>query len=160
LAISARPRGGEWLDEEMSSWRRLGVDTVVSLLTIDEEKDLALERESPVVRQSGMMFVSFPITDRNVPDSRLALTRLAAQLSAELAQGKHVVIHCRQGIGRAALVAASVLITQGLEIEPALLAISETRGVSVPETPEQHAFLLQIYEELGTPAAAGPPKRV
>ncbi len=158
LAISARPRGGEWLDEEMFSWRRLGVHTVVSLLTADEEKDLDLEREGPVVGKSGMMFVSFPITDRSVPDSRLALTHLAAQLNADLAQGKNVVIHCRQGIGRAALVAATVLLNQGREIEPVLLALSKVRGVPVPETPEQRAFLLRVSEDMGATAPSGSPR--
>ena len=139
----------------MSSWHQLGVDTVVSLLTADEEKDLDLECEAPAVRQSKMTFVSFPIVDRSVPESRLALVRLVAHLSADLTQGRNIVIHCRQGIGRAALVAASVLINQGLEVEPALLAISKARGVTVPETPEQHAFLLQISEELGAAATTG-----
>ena len=54
LAISARPRGGDWLEDEISAWQRAGVDTVVSLLTIDEERDLALEREALASRAAGM----------------------------------------------------------------------------------------------------------
>ncbi|MCC6363579.1 MAG: hypothetical protein IT165_08635 [Bryobacterales bacterium] len=40
LAMAARPRGGDWLDDEMESWRRAGIDTVFSLLTGEEERDL------------------------------------------------------------------------------------------------------------------------
>ena len=32
LAIAARPRGGDWLDDELSGWRQAGIDVVVSLL--------------------------------------------------------------------------------------------------------------------------------
>ena len=32
MAISPRPRGGEWLDDEMKGWRRTGFDAIVSLL--------------------------------------------------------------------------------------------------------------------------------
>ena len=33
LAMAARPRGGDWLEDDLSSWKREGVDTVLSLLT-------------------------------------------------------------------------------------------------------------------------------
>ena len=38
LAISARARGGDWLEDEMRGWRRNGIDTVVSLLTPAEKR--------------------------------------------------------------------------------------------------------------------------
>lgn len=42
FAIAARPRGGDWLEDEMKAWRRLGVTTIVSLLTPEEERELGL----------------------------------------------------------------------------------------------------------------------
>ena len=38
LALAARPRGGDWLEDEMANWRRAGIDTVLSLLTPEEEQ--------------------------------------------------------------------------------------------------------------------------
>ena len=70
LAIAARPRGGDWLTEEMRAWRQAGVDTVVSLLTAGEEMDLDLVGERAAAQVSGMSFLSFPIVDRCVPDSQ------------------------------------------------------------------------------------------
>ena len=144
LAISARPRAGDWLKDEMSEWQRAGVDTVVSLLTIDEERELELEREAHVSRAAGMAFISFPIVDRDVPSSRLDLVRLTDQLNAELACGKNVVLHCRQGIGRAGLVAASLLMTAGAGLENAISEVSDARGLPVPETAEQRAWLAEF----------------
>jgi hypothetical protein len=40
LAIVARPRGGDWLDDEAGGWRRAGLDMVVSLLEDEEAEQL------------------------------------------------------------------------------------------------------------------------
>ena len=37
LFLAARPLGGDWIEDEMLGWQRLGIDTVVSLLTTEEE---------------------------------------------------------------------------------------------------------------------------
>lgn len=36
LAIMARPRAGDWLEDEISGWRAQGVEIVVSLLEQEE----------------------------------------------------------------------------------------------------------------------------
>ena len=36
IAILPRPRGGDWLDDEVRDWSRAGLNIVVSLLTSDE----------------------------------------------------------------------------------------------------------------------------
>ena len=50
LAIAARPRGGDWLEDEMAHWHHSGVDTVLSLLSPDEEHTLGLDNEADTVR--------------------------------------------------------------------------------------------------------------
>jgi protein-tyrosine phosphatase len=143
LAIAARPRGGDWLVDEMNAWRHAGIDTVVSLLTSEENQDLELTREEPVCRAAGIEFVSFPIVDRSVPESSLSVARLLAQLDEELTGGKSVVIHCRQGLGRAGLIAASLLIAHEADAKRALAAVSSARGVTIPETEEQRAWVIE-----------------
>src|SRR3954449_8644872 len=64
LAIMPRPRGGDWLEDEIQSWRRSGVDVVVSLLTREEIADLSLADEGELCRSNGIQFFSFAITDR------------------------------------------------------------------------------------------------
>jgi protein-tyrosine phosphatase len=116
---------------------------VVSLLTAEECQDLDLITEEPLCRTAGMEFVSFPIEDRKVPDSSLGVARLLAQLGAELMGGKNVVIHCRQGVGRAGLIAASILIAHDVDAQRAIAAVSSARGVPVPETAEQRAWVTE-----------------
>jgi protein-tyrosine phosphatase len=141
LAMASRPRGGDWLEEEMASWRRAGIDTVLSLLTPDEEQDLELKREAHEAKARGMKFASLPIPDRQVPNSESEVSATLDRLEADLSAGKNVVIHCRQGIGRTGLVAACLLVTKGLTSEAAVKTLSATRGNPVPETSEQRRWI-------------------
>ena len=61
LAMAARPRGGDWLEDEIANWRRVGIDSVLSLLTSGEEEDFGLQDEAQQVKVHGMKYVSFPI---------------------------------------------------------------------------------------------------
>src|SRR5712692_5424259 len=97
LAIMPRPRGGDWLEDEIRSWRRSGVDVVVSLLTPDEVADFDLTDEGALCQANDMQYVSFPINDRGVPASRESASVLVARLADFLKAGKNVAIHCRQG---------------------------------------------------------------
>jgi len=141
LALSARPRGGDWLGEEIAAWRGVEVDTVLSLLTPDEEKELDLGNEAQEVKRMGMKFLSLPIPDRQVPQSEFQITATLEKLDADLSAGNNIVIHCRQGIGRSGLVAACLLITKGLSSGAAVEAVSAARGTPIPETPEQRRWL-------------------
>lgn len=141
LAISARPRGGDWLEDEIAGWRKQGVDVVVSLLTPSENEELNLEDEARLSKAKDIQFLSFPIEDRGVPSSSAKVEQLVAQLGPEIQRGKKVAVHCRQGIGRSSLISAVVLIASGEDIEQALSAISKARGLEVPETAEQRKWL-------------------
>ena len=146
--MSARPRGGDWLEDEVKGWRESGVDTVVSLLTPDEVNDLGLDAEATRCEDNGVGFVSFPIADRSVPKSREDTEKLLRSLEKTPAAGKTVAIHCRQGLGRSALIAASLLVLGGCDPELAFERLSEVRGCSVPETIEQRKWVEQFARDV------------
>ena len=95
LAIMPRPRGGDWLEDEVLSWRRQGLDTVVSLLEDAEVAELELLKEEEACAQAGMRFVRFAIPDRGVPSSAFLYSQLVADLIAQLQLGQGIGIHCR-----------------------------------------------------------------
>jgi protein-tyrosine phosphatase len=142
LAIAPRPRGGDWLEDEIEAWRRLGITTVVSLLTPEEENELDLMEEPAVAQSHGLGFLSLPIPDREVPASESEVTAILARLHAILGSGGSAVIHCRQGVGRAGLLASCLLIYEGKQPLESIQAVSQARGVEVPETPAQRAWVL------------------
>lgn len=141
LAISARPRGGDWLEDEIAGWRAFGIRTVLSLLTRDEDEALGLQHEGPRCRDAGITFVSFPIVDRSVPTSQVETLRVIERLDRDLAQGKNVLVHCRQGVGRSGLIAASLLVARGTAPEDAMKELSDARQVQVPETLRQRIWI-------------------
>src|ERR1700682_5984991 len=150
LAIIARPRGGDWLEDEAQSWRQAGLDVIVSLLTADEVEDLNLAQEEAYCQAHNLNFLSFGIHDRSVPKSQDSARQLLEQLHKMLTAGKSIGIHCRQGIGRSALVAACLLVMSGLETTNAFQRISTARGLVVPETDEQLDWVVQFAQEFAT----------
>ena len=141
LAILARPRGADWLADEVEAWKEAGVDSVVSLLTPSENAELGLTAEGEIVQQNGLTFLSFPIADYSVPESKIATRQFVAELGQQLSLGKRVGIHCRQSIGRSSLVAACVLVTCGESSGNAFREIETARGTAVPDTVEQRDWV-------------------
>ena len=148
LAIIPRPRGGDWLEAEVQAWRQAGLDVVVSLLTQEESAELELAHEAELSEASNIQFIEFPIPDRSAPSSRRATLELLGELHQLLVKGKNIGIHCRQGIGRSAVIAASLLVFLGLEPEVAFQRISMARGSTIPETAEQRDWVVAFAREL------------
>lgn len=144
LYVSSRPRGGDWLSDETERWRQGGIETVLSLLTQEEESELGILDESVETARHGMKFISFPIPDRGIPGSSIAAIEMLEEVLNELQRGKSVLVHCRQGIGRAGMVAASLLVLDGAEPRAAIEEVSNARGVPVPETADQEQWIYRL----------------
>src|SRR6266567_3098967 len=103
ISIMARPRGGDWLLDEIKALREASVDVLVSLLTPAEVMEFDLREEAECCR--------------------------------------------RQGLGRAALMAASVLVLTGFSPGQAFALLSRARGYPVPETEEQRAWVVAVSRD-------------
>ena len=145
--MAARPRGGDWLEDEVSGWREAGLDVVVSLLEKDEAAQLELGHEGDIAKSKGVRFISFPIPDRGVPASTRDALSLLTDIAAALADGKNVAIHCRQGVGRSGLVAAGLLVTSGMGAGDAINVVSGARGLTIPETSAQLQWIKRLPSE-------------
>lgn len=141
LAMASRPRGGDWLNDELRAWRKSGVDTILSLLTESEEEDLDLVEERRLALANGMDFLSFPIEDRQVPTSASELSATLENIECDLRAGRNVLLHCRQGIGRTGLVAACLLVRNGIDPESAIVQLTKSRGFQIPETVTQRHWI-------------------
>jgi len=140
LSTMARPRGGDWLEDEMAWLRQAGTDALVCMLTASEIRELDLTEEAAAAEAAGTRFIGLPTPDRGTPDLQ-QFRALVANLAADLENGQHVVVHCRVGIGRSSLVAGGVLVDQGMPPSAAWTRISDARGLAVPHTPEQRPWL-------------------
>jgi protein-tyrosine phosphatase len=145
MAIVARPRGAELLEDEMQRMKRGGIDTLVSLLEKHEAEWLGLEDEPAAAARAGIEFLSYPIRDTQVPAKTASFRKLVADLAARLQKGERIGVHCRGSIGRATVTAACTLIHLGWKPEDALNAVEATRGCPVPDTEEQRVWIM-AYE--------------
>lgn len=145
LGTMSRPRGGDWLEDEIRALQQQGVDVIVSLLEAREISELELEDEPACCASSGLTYLSFPIPDYSVPASREQTRAFVRKLNDFLCEGKNIVIHCRQGIGRSSLLAAAVLVWQGCAVEEAFEIISVARGRAVPDTDAQRAWAASLF---------------
>jgi len=140
LAIIARPRGHDWLADEIADLRRQGIEAVVSMLTPAENDELGLHDEQRLCEQGGLKFLSLSIPDRSVPEAsqvRHSLNQIIDLVTAGCAVG----FHCRASIGRSSVMAALVMARLGWDPAEAFRAISDARGCPVPDTPEQEAWV-------------------
>lgn len=143
ISTMARPRGGEWLDDEMRALVDTGATVLVSMLTESERRELDLLAERDAATAAGLRFVGLPSADRGVPPPA-SFRALLDDLAEELRKGAHVVIHCRLGVGRSSLVAAGLLMREGHEPESAWEGVRRARGLEVPDTPEQRVWLERV----------------
>jgi len=111
------------------------------LLEPEEVAELGLHSEASLCGEHAIEFVSFPVRDRDVPPSRLAVSTLARLWVSRIGQGQTTAIHCRAGIGRSAAIAACALICLGTRPDRAFEMIAKARGVEVPDTEEQRAWV-------------------
>ncbi|MGA7312528.1 MAG: hypothetical protein WBX22_01035 [Silvibacterium sp.] len=144
LAIVARPRGDDWLEEDLANLKRGGIEILVSLLTPSEAIDLGLAAERDLAERLGIEFVSYPVLDRTTPGDLGGFRLLAAQLAAAVRAGKHVGAHCRGCIGRATITTAAILIHLGYKPADALAMVEKARGCTVPDTPEQLNWIMRF----------------
>jgi protein-tyrosine phosphatase len=141
LSIVPRPRGGDWLDDEMLALRKAGVDIVVSMLERAEAAEVGLEQEAAAAERAGLQFVNFPVTDRSVPSNVQRFETFLIELERQIEGGKRVGVHCRACIGRASVTTASLLIRSGIPAETAWRKLETARGCPVPDTREQREWV-------------------
>lgn len=148
LGTMARPRGNDWLEDEIKFLKKLKVDTLISLLDSSEEFELGLLMENEICTKWKMEFINFPIKDVNVPKNENAFIELVNKLSNKIKENKKIVIHCRMGIGRASILSAAIMIKLGINAEEVFDKISQYRILKVPDTDQQKKWIFSIKNKL------------
>jgi protein-tyrosine phosphatase len=148
LSVMAKPVAGEWIEDEFLGISRYGINVLVSLLELHEIRELGLSKASLLCTSNGMDYINFPILDRSVPTPSPKLFSLIGNIHRRIELGENTVIHCRAGIGRTGLFAASILVKHGYSPSEAFTLISKARGVEVPDTQEQYEWVVKNKNNL------------
>lgn len=142
LAIVMRPRGDEWLKDDLAHLRHSGIRTLISAVEDWEAHALGLVREGELAEAVGLHFISYPMQDRSTPSDYEDFRRFVRSLATRLETGEKIGVHCRGCIGRSTVVTACTLITMGWSAADALRAIEIAREFPVPDTEEQRVWIL------------------
>ena len=148
LGMMARPKGNDWLKDEIITLKELGICSIVSLLESNEEIELEIEKEKELCEHLNIDFICFPIRDRKVPKDDDSFIQLISRINHKLYHGEKIVVHCRMGIRRTSMVAAGVLIKNGIDANAVFNLLSKIRTLSVPDTREQKQWVIDRTNRL------------
>jgi protein-tyrosine phosphatase len=124
------------------AWRETGVGLVLSLI-----EDWEVPRRAPglfeTLAREGIDLRRYPIADFGVPREAPRFGQLLRDVGERLAAGDGVLVHCNAGLGRTAVVLASILKAHGLAIDPVTELRRLYRSTSLSE-PFQDSFVLSL----------------
>lgn len=148
IGIMPRPRGNDWLIDEIKALKNQKIDYLISLLEFSEVLELGLEEEKNICQQLNITYLNFPIKDVRVPDCEDKFIALTETLANYIRNNKKVVIHCRMGIGRSSMLAAAIMLLFGYKGNGVFKIIEHHRKLAVPDTNAQRDWILKIEEKL------------
>lgn len=137
--------GGDWdrdLEVDVGRMRDWGATIVVSLTENEEMARLRVGNLGSAVNAAGMQWLHLPIRDVGTPELTWVdqWRDASPRIHQELANGGRIVIQCRAGLERTALVAALLLCEHGQNLDTALGVIASTREGAGP-LPNQRRWL-------------------
>jgi protein-tyrosine phosphatase len=151
IAPGKRDPFGSWERDLTSDLQRLHnhyqVDCLVSLMEAPEYEALAIADLPERAEEQGISVRLFPIRDVDAPPAT-AMPRFLELIRGvvdDLRAGRTVVIHCRGGLGRSGLVAASCLVALGHRPEEAIKRVRAARPGAV-EVLAQERWVEKVAE--------------
>ncbi|KEJ91088.1 putative protein-tyrosine phosphatase [Sulfitobacter donghicola DSW-25 = KCTC 12864 = JCM 14565] len=134
------------IHRDLQAIQRSGVNTVVSLLEPTEAENVGLAKQGETCAELGLAFINHPIRDMHLPQPN-SFAALAGGLASRMRNGEHVAVHCFASIGRSGMLSCAILGHFGYGPDTAIEHVSKMRGVPVPDTTEQAAFIREILEK-------------
>jgi ADP-ribosyl-[dinitrogen reductase] hydrolase len=143
---------GSWdrdLGTDLDAIRDWGAAAVVTLIEQHEIVDLKASQLGVEVAERKMAWFHLPIADVSTPDYRFeeAWSAIGGELRSMLDQGRHVLVHCKGGLGRAGTIGARLLVEMGMTPKMAIARIREVRPGAI-ETSAQERYVLGLRPRL------------
>jgi hypothetical protein len=137
---------GRWdrdLATDLETIRAWKPDLAITLMEDHEFAVLGVPHFRRDVAASGIPWVFAPIVDGGIPDAAFerAWLELGPRVRGILRAGGRVLIHCRGGLGRTGLLAATLLVELGADPRAAIAAVKDARPGTI-ENDAQEAYVL------------------
>ncbi|PWI33830.1 phosphatase [Vibrio albus] len=125
---------GAWsrdLGMDLDTIKNWGAQLVLTLVEPSELIELKVPQLGEEVQRRGMKWRHLPIADYSVPTETFEREWITQghEIRHLLSSGKHVLIHCKGGLGRAGMITARLLVELGMEpIDAIRLVRRERKG--------------------------------
>ncbi|KAI9187670.1 hypothetical protein H9P43_002061 [Blastocladiella emersonii ATCC 22665] len=140
------------LGHDMPRLAGLGIKLIVCCLYDEEMASVGAPwpEYSAAATAAGIEVVRIPMIDGKVPPDRRVLSRTLEAMHARLESGANVLVHCRGGIGRAALVACCYLLRYGWirTDRRAIGLLRMRRSPRAIETPMQEEYIHAYFRDM------------
>lgn len=113
LYISCSPGTKTSLETDISMIKHSQIDVVVCTMEWYELVHLGLVGYPESIQSKGILFYHFPIRDMTAPSCQ-TIDIITNIIVNHLLNGKNVLVHCYQGLGRSGLICACCLVRLGL----------------------------------------------
>lgn len=124
-------------------WQQVRFDRVGAIYCLTEAFELRMKStayaDALATGTVPCAVVPFEIREGSVPPDRESFWQLANDIAGQLRSGEKVLIHCAGGVGRTAMLAATVLMAMGVPLDEAESVVS--RAGSIVETATQIEML-------------------
>ena len=147
LLLSEMPGSERPLDEWLAGAEARQTDLIVNLAEEEELANISPEYLAYMGVNGGIEITTFPIPDYSVPVDMVSFHELIAEVTQRLWSGECVIVHCRAGIGRSGLFAASLLTSLNISFSEVLQRVQSAGGKF--ETEAQRLFLQEYRLYLG-----------
>jgi protein-tyrosine phosphatase len=117
------------LDESLKQLKCAGVTALVTLLSDEELQQCGLANFTDAVKNAGFDWFQMPVPDDDVPGQPFETVwqHSEPRIQRHLASGSSVAVHCKGGSGRTGLIAARLMLAQGVSADEAIARIRELR---------------------------------
>jgi protein-tyrosine phosphatase len=122
--------------------------TLITLMESHEFERLDIAQFEQTAKLQKFNWLHLPIEDMHTPDLdwMKKWPQISSTLAEQLNNHHNIVIHCRGGLGRSGIVAALLLIDQGVDNRQAVATVRQARPGAI-ETFEQEQFVLNYKKE-------------
>jgi protein-tyrosine phosphatase len=123
----------ESLLRDLTAIRNWGAVAVVTLLDSLELRILGAVDLPNTAEWLNLLWFHLPMDNKGIPGSNFETLwdSVGPQLCQMLREGKRIVVHCKEGIGRSGIIAARLLIELGTPHDQAIKAVQKAKPESL-----------------------------
>ncbi|WP_136684541.1 LEM-3-like GIY-YIG domain-containing protein [Falsirhodobacter xinxiangensis] len=138
------------LQDDLDAVAAWGADRVITLLETDEMAVLGIPDLGREIAARGIGWLHLPIPDGGAPDQEwtAAWQSTSDEVHTVLTNGGRILIHCRGGLERAAMMACLILAERGYPLAVALNRIAGARNGAAPLDHQMRYLLSQTAAHL------------